>query len=156
MASLTLWTWVSVDSGAWWWTGRPGVLWFMELQRVGHDWVTELNWAEWENIPCKQSYRFNTLEESLEISFNTPNPQKRELRFKVIFKGSLRFKGPYGQRFILLQVNGKTLGAQDVHLPSLEIFHCKITSSFSVYFTFCIVCFCSQYQYYFQTENNSK
>ena len=26
------------------WTGRPGVLWFMGLQRVGHDWVTELNW----------------------------------------------------------------------------------------------------------------
>ena len=31
---------------SWWWTGRPGMLWFMELQRVGHDWATELNWAE--------------------------------------------------------------------------------------------------------------
>ena len=31
---------------SWWWTGRPGVLQFMELQRVGHDWVTELNWTE--------------------------------------------------------------------------------------------------------------
>ena len=28
----------------WWWTGRPGVLWFMGSQRVGHDWATELNW----------------------------------------------------------------------------------------------------------------
>ena len=27
-----------------WWTGRPGVLWFMGSQRVGHDWATELNW----------------------------------------------------------------------------------------------------------------
>ena len=44
MASLTLWTWVWVNSGSWWWTGRPGVLWFMGSQRVGHDWVTELNW----------------------------------------------------------------------------------------------------------------
>ena len=44
MASLTRWTWVSVNSGSWWWTGRPGVLWFMGSQRVGHDWVTELNW----------------------------------------------------------------------------------------------------------------
>ena len=44
MASLTQWTWVWVDSGSWWWTGRPGVLWFMGSQRVGHDWVTELNW----------------------------------------------------------------------------------------------------------------
>ena len=44
MASSTWWTWVWVDSGSWWWTGRPGVLWFMGSQRVGHDWVTELNW----------------------------------------------------------------------------------------------------------------
>ena len=32
--------------GSWWWTGRPGVLQFMESQRVGHDWATELNWTE--------------------------------------------------------------------------------------------------------------
>ena len=29
---------------SWWWTGRPGMLWFKGSQRVGHDWVTELNW----------------------------------------------------------------------------------------------------------------
>ena len=46
MASLTWWTWVWVNSGSWWWTGRPGVLQFMESQRFGHDWVTELNWTE--------------------------------------------------------------------------------------------------------------
>ena len=40
-ASLTQWTWVWLNSGSWWWTGRPGVLRFMGLQRVGHDW-TEL------------------------------------------------------------------------------------------------------------------
>ena len=44
MASLTQWTWVWVDSGSWWWTGKPGVLQFMGLQRVGHDRVTKLNW----------------------------------------------------------------------------------------------------------------
>ena len=37
------WTWVWVDSGSWWWTGRPGVLRFIGSQRIGHDWVTELN-----------------------------------------------------------------------------------------------------------------
>ena len=42
MASLTWWTWVWVYSGSWWWTGRPGVLRFMGLQRVVHDWATEL------------------------------------------------------------------------------------------------------------------
>ena len=44
MALLTQWTWVWVDSGRWWWTGRPGKLWSMGLQRVGHDWAIELNW----------------------------------------------------------------------------------------------------------------
>ena len=42
MTSLTWWTWVWVNSRSWWWTGRPGMLWFMGLQRVGHDWATEL------------------------------------------------------------------------------------------------------------------
>ena len=46
MASLTRWTWVSMNSGSWWWTGRPGVLRFMGSQRVGHDWATELNSTE--------------------------------------------------------------------------------------------------------------
>jgi len=46
MASLTRWTWVWVNSGSWWWTGRPGVLRFMGSQRAGHNWVTELNWTE--------------------------------------------------------------------------------------------------------------
>ena len=45
MASLTRWTWVWVGSGSWWWTGRPGVLQLVESQRIGHDWVTELNWS---------------------------------------------------------------------------------------------------------------
>ena len=49
MASPTLWTWVWVYSRSWWWTRKPGVLRFMGSQRVGHDWVIELNWPE-ENI----------------------------------------------------------------------------------------------------------
>ena len=40
------WTWVWVNSGSWWWTGRPGVLPFMGSQRVRHDWATKLNWTE--------------------------------------------------------------------------------------------------------------
>ena len=43
MASPTQWTWVWVDSGSWWWTGRPGMLWSMRSWRVGHDWATELS-----------------------------------------------------------------------------------------------------------------
>ena len=44
MTSPTQWTWVWVNSRSWWWTGRPGVLQSKVLQRVGHDWATELNW----------------------------------------------------------------------------------------------------------------
>ena len=44
MASPTRWMRVWVNSGSWWWTGRPGVLQFMGSQRVGHNWATELNW----------------------------------------------------------------------------------------------------------------
>ena len=50
MASLTWWTWVCVNSGSWWWTGRPGVLRFMGSQRVGHYWLTEPNWTKWSHV----------------------------------------------------------------------------------------------------------
>ena len=45
MASPTQWTRVWVNSGSWWWTGRPGVLRFTGLQHQTRlsDW-TELNW----------------------------------------------------------------------------------------------------------------
>ena len=40
-----------VNSGSWWWTGRPGVLRFMGSQRVRHSWDwTELNWNRKRNI----------------------------------------------------------------------------------------------------------
>ena len=42
MASLTQWTWVSVNSRSWWWTRRPGVLQSWG-QRVGHDWAIKLH-----------------------------------------------------------------------------------------------------------------
>ena len=43
-ASATQWTWVWIHSGSWWQTGKPDVLQSMGLQRVGHDWATELSW----------------------------------------------------------------------------------------------------------------
>ena len=46
MASMTQWTWVWVNSGSWWWTGKSGVLQSMGSQRVGYDWATELNWTD--------------------------------------------------------------------------------------------------------------
>ena len=47
MASPTRWTWIWVNSGSWWWTGKPGVLRFIGSQSWIwlSDW-TELNWTE--------------------------------------------------------------------------------------------------------------
>ena len=57
MASPTRWAWVWVNSRSWWWTGSPGVLRFMGLQRVGHDWATELNWtAGKKHTNCLQGH----------------------------------------------------------------------------------------------------
>ena len=44
MVSPTQCTWVWVDSGIWWWTGRPGVLWFMGSQSVRHEQLSD--WTE--------------------------------------------------------------------------------------------------------------
>ena len=48
MASPTQWTWFWASSRSWWWTGKPGVLQSVGLQRVGHDWATALDW--WEHV----------------------------------------------------------------------------------------------------------
>ena len=53
MASPPQWTWVWVNSRSCWWTGRPG----MGSQRVGHDWITELNWTDW----CSYCHFLNCL-----------------------------------------------------------------------------------------------
>ena len=45
-ASRTQWTWVWVNSRSWWWTGKPGMLQSMGLQRVRQDWATELSWTD--------------------------------------------------------------------------------------------------------------
>ena len=47
MVLSTQWTGVWVSSRSWWWTGRSGMLQSMGSQRVGRDWVTELNWGDW-------------------------------------------------------------------------------------------------------------
>jgi len=72
MASPTRWTWVWVNSRSWWWTGRTRMLQFMGSRRVGHDWVTELNWTELipmvvtlkrkkSCVYILRSFRFNSL-----------------------------------------------------------------------------------------------
>ena len=50
MALPIRWTWVWASSGSWWWTGKPGELQSMGSQRVGHDWVAELNWMTYMGL----------------------------------------------------------------------------------------------------------
>ena len=52
MASPTQWTWIWVNSKSWWWTGRPGVLQSIRLQRVGNNWTEWLNWNDWTIRNC--------------------------------------------------------------------------------------------------------
>ena len=61
MASPTRWTWVWVNSGSWWWAGKPGVLQSMGSQKVGHSWATELIWCMFYNfVVTSQKDIFNT------------------------------------------------------------------------------------------------
>ena len=53
MALPTQWMWTWVNSGSWWLTGRPGMLQSIGLQKVWHDWATELNWTELINTIYK-------------------------------------------------------------------------------------------------------
>ena len=49
-------TCIWVSSRSWWWTGKPGVLWFMGSQRVGHVWATELKWTRKFKLFQEQHY----------------------------------------------------------------------------------------------------
>ena len=71
MASQTRWTWVWVNSGSWWWTGRPGVLQSMVRQRAGHGWATELTDGSFNQPPKFQQPR--SFPDSLETSDKEPN-----------------------------------------------------------------------------------
>ena len=60
MASPTQWTWIWVSSRGWWWTEKPGMLQSMKLQRVRHDWATELTDCEAYDLKFSEPkpYRF--------------------------------------------------------------------------------------------------
>ena len=76
MESLTQWMWIWASSGSWvgWWIGKPGLLQFIGLQSVRHDWTTEVNWTELMVFPVV-TYRSE--------SWTT---QKAELRRTDVFE----------------------------------------------------------------------
>ena len=92
-ASPTRWMWVSVNSGSWWWTGRPGVLQFMGSQSVGHDWATELNWTvkigEESHFMKVRSHFMNPLWRS-----SWGHQRRRDLKRHNIYSGDQLCAGP--------------------------------------------------------------
>ena len=81
MASLTRWTWVWIGSGSCWWTVRPGMLQSMGLQRVGHDWATELNWTCADSL-CTLSCLIHTILRGRNNSF--PSFYRQESRHRDV------------------------------------------------------------------------
>ena len=82
MASLTQWTWVWVNSGSWWWTEKPGVLWLTGSQRVRYNWATERNRInEYSNIA---SYKINT-QKSLAFVYTNNEKTEREIKETIPF-----------------------------------------------------------------------
>ena len=60
MASPTQWTWVWVNSGSWWWTGRSGLLQFMRLQ--SRTWLEQLKWTELIKINIEKQLNLRYLQ----------------------------------------------------------------------------------------------
>ena len=84
MASATWWTWVWVNSGSWWWTGRPGVMQSMVLQRVGHDWETELNWTDQTLVGNPFEEECEPLLGTLGHGFKTADPAEEGVHEQVV------------------------------------------------------------------------
>ena len=72
MASLTRCTWVWVNSRSWWWTGKPGVLQFLGLQRVRDDWATELNWTQLNGLVVFATFFNFSLNLTIRSSWSVP------------------------------------------------------------------------------------
>ena len=87
MASRSLWTWVWVNSGRWWWTGRPGMLRFMALQRVGQDWA--LNWTELLHKSSQQSSLISG------PKLNSSPPEAKNPSIFVWFSNNLQSHDPF-------------------------------------------------------------
>ena len=96
MASPIQWKWVWVNSRSLWWTGRPGVVQFMESQRVRHHWVTELNWItpmlEWLSSEAEFAItreKFNEISMIMQIVSYMLSCNRNFLHFH----SSVKFKG---------------------------------------------------------------
>ena len=87
VSSLTQWTWEWVNSGSWCWTGGLVCCSPLALQRVGHDWVTELNWAILGVLICSELNTFSCWRCHLLESWTVSQPSicsRRIARFSLL------------------------------------------------------------------------
>jgi len=133
MASLTRWTWVWVNSGSWWWTGRPGVLRFMGSQRVRHDWATNLIWSDsnWCEVTpyCNFDLHFSNYKQC-GASFH-------------VFIGHLYDSGEMSVQ-VFCSFSNWTFCFPDIELYEL-LFHLQLFSSIwrvAFHLVYCFLCCC--------------
>ena len=136
MASLTRWTWVWVNSGSWWWTGRPSMLRFMVLQRVGHDWAIELNWidGQFQSVVLRPACKFSENVSDLKSHYK---PVYHWSQFLLSKKSSAHeTKVPEADRPLLLPCSSPPLPtvAATAHAPTSPIEKATTYPSYSVLF----------------------
>ena len=77
-ASPTQWTWVWVNSGSWWWTGKPGV-----LQSTGsQSWTRLRDWTEFKASACYCLKRKTVL--SIKSFHNRRQTRKKPMLEKLV------------------------------------------------------------------------
>ena len=94
MASPIRCTKVWVNSRSWWWTGKPGVLQLRGSQRVGHDWATELNWADTKTTHRHSQYLSAENKDGTQSQSSKKEPKpsdsRQELDLRYVWKANGR------------------------------------------------------------------
>ena len=87
-SSLIRWTWVWASSRSWWWMGKPGKLQSTGLQRVGHDWVTELNWSSPPSSSCHHHLRYHRYHRRHHLYFTNEETRLRKVTWPSVWSRS--------------------------------------------------------------------
>ena len=106
MTSPTQWTCIWVNSGSWWWTGRPGVLQSMGSQKDGHDWATEL--TDWFCITKSLPHFLLLIRKIMIINLkicNTKHARNTRPTFKAMIWAQEFFFPPYKKFYWNNQMN---------------------------------------------------